>query len=127
MGEKGKVILITRLGADRVRELLPVVVKKIKAAGLNVVWQCDPMHGNTFKTSSGIKTRNFDSIMKELLTTFEVHRELESRLGGIHVEMTGEDVTECVGGPQSLCDEDLKVNYTSYCDPRLNYSQAMEM
>merc|ERR1719411_1604194 len=85
------------------------------------------MHGNTFKTSDGIKTRHFDSIMSEVLKTFQVHKRCSSHLGGIHVEMTGEDVTECTGGPQELDDQDLKINYTSYCDPRLNYAQSMEM
>lgn len=131
--EKGKIILITRFGADKVREKLSVVIQKVRAAGMNVLWQCDPMHGNTRKTEAGMKTRSFDRIRRELMTTLQVHREQGSFLGGVHFEMTGEDVIECTGGPQEIQDKDLGTSnlpsrrYKTGCDPRLNYAQAMSM
>lgn len=125
--EPGRVTLITRMGAKRVAELLPPIVRAVKEAGLRVVWVCDPMHGNTHATEKGIKTRHYDAILEEILTTFRTHIELGTHLGGVHFELTGEDVTECVGGPEELADEDLDTNYTSHCDPRLNYAQSMEM
>jgi 3-deoxy-D-arabino-heptulosonate 7-phosphate (DAHP) synthase class II len=101
----------------------------IRAAGRSntTVWSCDPMHGNTYSTPNGVKTRNFDAILAELTNTFLVHQTNNSYLGGVHFELTGEDVTECVGGPQLLSNHDLNKNYTTYCDPRLNYLQSMEM
>jgi len=125
--EIGKVVLITRFGAERVRELLPSVISVIQEAELNIIWQCDPMHGNTRKTKGGVKTRSFNVILEELQTTFHVHRECGSRLHGVHFELTGENVTECTGGPQHLRDHHLNQNYKSYCDPRLNYQQSMEI
>lgn len=99
----------------------------VQSAGLNVVWICDAMHGNTHKTSTGVKTRSFALVLKEIELTFEVHTQLGSIMAGVHFEMTGENVTECLGGPQNLRDDDLATNYTSYCDPRLNYAQSMEV
>lgn len=92
-----------------------------------MVWECDPMHGNTETTKDGIKTRNFQNILSELLSTFEVHSEMGTWLGGVHFELTGEDVTECTGGSANLSDADLHQNYQSFCDPRLNYNQSLEM
>lgn len=123
----GKVVLITRLSAKQVGELLPRVIRTIQAADLNIIWQCDPMHGNTRKTEAGIKTRSFNVILDEITQTLQIHSECGSILHGVHFELTGENVTECTGGPQNLQDEDLGLNYTSYCDPRLNYQQSMEM
>jgi 3-deoxy-7-phosphoheptulonate synthase len=119
--------LVCRLGAEQVRKYLPDLVTAVSGAGLRVIWSCDPMHGNTKLTKDGIKTRNFDVILKELTVTFEVHSECNSRLGGVHFELTGEYVTECTGGPQQIQDEDLHQRYTTYCDPRLNYTQSMEV
>ena len=124
----GRVTLITRFGAAKVREMLPRVLNKVSEAGLIVAWECDPMHGNTFKSdNSGIKTRSFDDILKELLETFDVHEECGTWLGGVHFEMTGDNVTECTGGASGLDDKDLSTNYESFCDPRLNYHQSLEM
>lgn len=125
--EPGKIVLITRFGADRVEELLPKAIQGIRHAGMRVVWQCDPMHGNTSKTQQNVKTRRFDAVLQELSLSFRVHRECHSFLGGVHFELTGDDVTECVGGPQDLKEDQLADNYTTYCDPRLNYAQSMEM
>jgi len=123
----GKIALITRFGCENIWQFLPPMIKAVKAAGLPVVWSCDPMHGNTYATPSGIKTRNFDQILAELTATFQVHQLYGSRLMGVHFELTGEDVTECVGGPQYLGEHSLKMRYTTYCDPRLNYLQSLEM
>jgi 3-deoxy-7-phosphoheptulonate synthase len=125
--ELGRITLITRLGAGHVEELLPPVIRKVRDAGLAVVWICDPMHGNTHKTSAGIKTRNVEDVFAELVETFQCHIDLGSRLGGVHFELTGDNVTECVGGPQNISETDLHLRYTSYCDPRLNYAQSMEL
>ncbi len=124
-GEKGKIVLITRMGAARVAETLPKIVEAVGAAGLRVLWITDPMHGNTQTTASGIKTRDFDDILQEIETSFEVHERLGTVLGGVHFELTGEDVTECIGGGLNVADLDKK--YVSLCDPRLNYRQALEM
>ncbi len=123
--EPGKILLITRLGADRVRETLPPLIEAI--GGRRAGWSCDPMHGNTVLTPDGRKTRPFDSVLKELVDTFEVHHRSGSILCGVHFELTGENVTECVGGAVPLVEEDLATNYRTYCDPRLNYDQSMEM
>lgn len=127
--EVGKITLITRYGASRVRELLPAHIRAVEDSEYArcVVWQCDPMHGNTRSTPSGIKTRRFADILAELRESLAVHREEGSYLGGVHLELTGEAVTECVGGSEGLAEEDLGVNYTSYCDPRLNEKQALEL
>jgi 3-deoxy-7-phosphoheptulonate synthase len=123
--EAGKLVCITRMGADAVERSLPPLVEAVTREGRRVLWMCDPMHGNTQATASGVKTRSFDHILKEIELSFAVHRELGTHLGGIHFELTGEDVTECVGG--GLSEADLDKNYASVCDPRLNYRQALEM
>ncbi|NUQ68057.1 MAG: 3-deoxy-7-phosphoheptulonate synthase [Phycisphaerales bacterium] len=125
--EPGKVVLITRLGAERVRDLLPRLISRVADAAGRVLWVCDPMHANTQSTTSGIKTRSFDAILAELETTFETHAACGSHLGGVHFELTGEDVTECVGGAAGVTEADLSTRYASFCDPRLNYQQALEM
>ncbi len=125
--EPGRLTLITRLGASKVASTLPPLVHAVQNEGLAVVWCCDPMHGNTYSTGDGIKTRAFEDILAELQSTFEVHAAEGSHLGGIHFELTGEHVTECVGGPENLDDKDLHLRYTTYCDPRLNYAQSLNM
>ena len=123
----GKVTLITRFGAGKVAAMLPPIIKAVQAAALPVVWICDAVHGNTFKSSNGYKTRPFDAVIKELQLCFETHTGCGSRLGGVHLELTGDNVTECVGGPQDLAEADLPLRYTTYCDPRLNYAQSLEI
>ncbi len=123
----GKVVLITRMGRKHVEERLPELIEGIASAGLNVVWSCDPMHGNTFSTEDGIKTRNFDDILQEIRETFNIHNKMGTYLGGAHLELTGDNVTECIGGARGLQEERLKENYQTYCDPRLNYQQSLEM
>jgi len=125
--EPGKLVLITRMGAQRVAEALPPVVEAMRRAGRLVLWVCDPMHGNTVSTSTGIKTRSFDDVLREVEQSFDVHERLGSYLGGVHFELTGEDVTECVGGAVGITEQDLERNYATLCDPRLNYRQALEM
>lgn len=125
--EWGRITLITRLGASKVAELLPSLVSSVAEAGLNVTWSCDPMHGNIVRMSDGLKTRYFDSIMSEVLVSQKVHHDLGSWLGGLHIEMTAEDVTECVGGEIGVTESQLALNYQSYCDPRLNYAQSLEL
>ncbi|MCY1082688.1 class II 3-deoxy-7-phosphoheptulonate synthase [Archangium lansingense] len=125
--EPGKIVLITRMGAQRVTDALPPVVEAMRRAGRLVLWVCDPMHGNTVSTSSGIKTRSFDDVLREVELSFDVHEQLGSFLGGVHFELTGEDVTECVGGAVGITEQDLERNYATLCDPRLNYRQALEM
>lgn len=125
--EPGRMVIITRFGARRVAELLPPLIEAVRAAGRKVVWVSDPMHGNTIKTNSGHKTRDFDSILRELDQCIAIHRAHDSTLGGVHFEMTGEDVTECVGGASGVREQDLSQNYTTSCDPRLNSQQALEM
>jgi 3-deoxy-7-phosphoheptulonate synthase len=125
--EAGKIVLITRFGKGEVDNKLPELIKSVKREGMPVVWSCDPMHGNTFATDTNIKTRNFDDIIKEIRKTFEIHRNQGSYLGGVHLELTGDNVTECVGGARGLAEGELHQNYKSYCDPRLNYQQSLEM
>ncbi|KAI1642651.1 DAHP synthetase [Daldinia loculata] len=127
--EVGKVTLITRYGAEKVRELLPGHIRAVEGSEYRgaCIWQCDPMHGNTRSTASGIKTRRFGDIFDELRETLSVHREEGSYLGGVHLELTGDAVTECVGGSEGLDEDDLSTNYTSFCDPRLNEKQALEL
>ncbi len=125
--EKGKILLITRLGVNFVGSLLPILIQEIKKHDLNVCWSCDPMHGNTFFTPQGIKTRSFHDIYQELKETLVIHESMNSILGGLHLEMTGENVTECLGGSSHIEMTDLGANYTTYCDPRLNYSQSLEL
>ena len=126
-GEPGRLTLIHRFGAKQVDDLLPPMIETVRAIGKPVLFCCDPMHGNTETTSDGIKTRRFDNIRYELERSFEIHRENGSRLGGVHFEMTGENVTECIGGSSGLGEQDLRHDYRSRVDPRLNYEQALEM
>ncbi|HYY77659.1 MAG TPA: 3-deoxy-7-phosphoheptulonate synthase class II [Actinomycetes bacterium] len=123
----GRLTLVARLGAGRVEELLPPLVRAVRDAGHPVVWACDPMHGNTFVGPSGRKTRRFGDVMRELAGFFAVHRAEGSHPGGIHVELTGEDVTECLGGADEIQDGHLHRRYETACDPRLNASQALEL
>jgi len=126
--EAGRITLIGRFGADKIEEHLPRLIDVVKRAGRTVVWCCDPMHGNTIKASSGYKTRPFDRILAEVQSFFEIHRRMGTYAGGVHIEMTGDDVTECVGGGASAVTEaSLKDRYHTYCDPRLNASQALEL
>ena len=125
--EIGKVTLITRYGEGKIEGLLGDHIEAVKRSGHVVVWQCDPMHGNTRSTPTGIKTRPFSSILSEVSSALKIHRQHGSFLGGVHLELTGEAVTECVGGSEGLTDDDLSLNYTSYCDPRLNEKQALEL
>jgi len=123
----GRMTLVARMGAGQVRDVLPAIVEKVEATGRLVVWTCDPMHGNTIESASGYKTRHFDRIVDEVSGFFEVHAALGSRPGGIHVELTGDDVTECLGGGQQIADADLATHYETACDPRLNTQQALEL
>jgi 3-deoxy-7-phosphoheptulonate synthase len=123
----GRLTLISRMGNGKVRDVLPAIVEKVTATGHLVVWECDPMHGNTHESPTGYKTRHFDRIVDEVLGFFEVHRGLGTHPGGIHVELTGEDVTECLGGAQAISDADLHGRYETACDPRLNTQQALEL
>lgn len=124
-GEPGRLMLITRFGATHVSEKLPALVEAMEDRP--VLWICDPMHGNTRATSGGVKTRSYDSILEELEKTLDVHAGLGTWLGGVHFELTGEDVTECVGGAGGPTEDDLHENYASACDPRLNYQQSLEL
>jgi len=125
--EPGRLSLIQRMGAGKVAEKLPPLVEAIRREGRRVLWICDPMHGNTESTSNGYKTRRFDNIRSELDQSFDLHASLGSRLGGVHLELTGENVTECLGGARMLTETDLERAYTSTVDPRLNYEQSMEI
>ncbi len=125
--EPGKIALITRMGAKKVEAALPRVIEAVKRSGRRVLFICDPMHGNTQSTSSGVKTRDFDDIVREVEVSFDVHDAQGTHLGGVHVELTGEDVTECTGGAAGITEKDLDRNYLSMCDPRLNYRQALEL
>jgi 3-deoxy-7-phosphoheptulonate synthase len=122
----GKITLIHRMGHDKVQTKLPPLVEAVRSTGRTVLWVCDPMHGNTETTPQGIKTRRFDNIVSELEQSFELHAQVGSRLGGVHVELTGENVTECIGGARGLAESDLERAYKSRVDPRLNYEQALE-
>ncbi|MCK0170348.1 3-deoxy-7-phosphoheptulonate synthase class II [Aliiroseovarius sp. S1123] len=123
----GRLTLIARFGAGKVAEHLPRLIKTVQEEGANVVWSCDPMHGNTIKSASGYKTRPFDSVLKEVQEFFAVHKAEGSVPGGVHFEMTGSDVTECTGGVRAVTDEDLSDRYHTACDPRLNASQSLEL
>ncbi|KAK0731337.1 DAHP synthetase [Lasiosphaeris hirsuta] len=127
--EAGKITLITRYGAAKVADLLPAHIRAVEDSEYTrtVVWQCDPMHGNTQSVSGGIKTRAFSDIFSELQQTLRIHKEQRSYLGGVHLELTGDAVTECLGGSEGLDEDDLSTNYTSFCDPRLNEKQALEL
>ena len=125
--EKGKITLISRFGHQNVEKFLPKLIRGIKKEGLNVVWSCDPMHGNTIKSTSGFKTRPFNDVVNEVKNVFAVHQAESSYAGGLHVEMTGQDVTECTGGAKKISDADLSSRYHTHCDPRLNSDQAIEL
>ena len=125
--EPGRLTFVTRFGAGQIRDRLPHLVEKVSAAGVEVAWVCDPMHGNTFEASSGHKTRRFDDVIEEVQGFFDVHRALGTWPGGVHVELTGDDVTECVGGGEELAEVDLAHRYESVCDPRLNRVQSLEL
>ena len=123
--EPGKIVLVPRLGMKHVSEKLPPLLTAIQRARRKVLWVCDPMHGNATVTRAGIKTRNFDDILGEVEASLDVHRQVGTYFGGVHFELTGDDVTECVGA--GLGEDDLSRNYESLCDPRLNYRQALQM
>lgn len=125
--EAGRLTLIARFGAGKVAEHLPRLIQAVKDEGANVVWTCDPMHGNTIKSASGYKTRPFERVLQEVRDFFDVHKAEGTIPGGVHFEMTGKDVTECTGGLRAVSDEDLSDRYHTACDPRLNASQALEL
>lgn len=125
--EAGRLTLIARMGADNVFDNLPRLVKRVKVEGRKVVWSCDPMHGNTIKASSGYKTRPFDAILSEVKNFFDVHKAEGTHAGGVHFEMTGTDVTECIGGAREVTEDALSDRYHTHCDPRLNGGQALEL
>ncbi|RSM66037.1 3-deoxy-7-phosphoheptulonate synthase class II [Amycolatopsis sp. WAC 01376] len=124
-GEPGRVTLVSRMGHSRVRDVLPPIVEKVTASGSQVIWQCDPMHGNTYLSANGYKTRRLHRMVDEITGFFEVHRQLGTHPGGIHVEVTGDDVTECLSRVPAVTEEDLPNRYETACDPRLNARQAM--
>jgi 3-deoxy-7-phosphoheptulonate synthase len=125
--EPGRLTFIKRMGAGKIRESLPALVDGVTKSGAQVLWVCDPMHGNTFETATGYKTRQFDDVMDEVKGFFEVHKSLGTHPGGIHIELTGDDVTECLGGGEKISESDLASRYESACDPRLNHSQSLEL
>ncbi len=125
--EPGRITLISRMGAQNVTQKLPALVRAVRAEGRRVVWLCDPMHGNTITTASRVKTRSFDAILSEVRSFFDVHAAESSRAGGVHVEMTGSNVTECIGGARALTEADLGNRYETFCDPRLNAEQSLEL
>jgi 3-deoxy-7-phosphoheptulonate synthase len=125
--EPGRLTFISRMGNHRVREVLPSVVRAVEATGHRVIWQCDPMHGNTHTSGTGYKTRHFDRILDEVQGFFEVHHALGTHPGGLHVELTGENVTECLGGARNISEADLHWRYETACDPRLNPEQSLEL
>ncbi|CAN2193359.1 AroG 3-deoxy-D-arabino-heptulosonate 7-phosphate (DAHP) synthase [Candidatus Nanopelagicaceae bacterium] len=125
--EPGRITFITRMGAKTVREALPALVDGVTKSGANVLWVCDPMHGNTFESKNGYKTRNFEDVLDEVRGFFEVHKKLGTHPGGIHIELTGDDVTECLGGGDKVSEKDLESRYETACDPRLNHSQSLEL
>jgi 3-deoxy-7-phosphoheptulonate synthase len=125
--EPGRLTLIARFGAGKVGEHLPRLIRTVQAEGAQVLWTCDPMHGNTIKSASGFKTRPFDSVLREVREFFAIHKAEATIPGGVHFEMTGKDVTECTGGVRAVSDEDLSSRYHTACDPRLNASQSLEL
>jgi 3-deoxy-7-phosphoheptulonate synthase len=125
--EPGRLTLIGRFGSDKIEKHLPKLIRAVKKAGRTVVWSCDPMHGNTISAASGYKTRPFERILKEVDLFFEIHRAEGTHAGGIHVEMTGQNVTECTGGAGAISEADLSDRYHTHCDPRLNADQALEL
>lgn len=125
--DPGRLVLISRMGHDKVEDILPDLVRAVSREGRNVVWTCDPMHGNTIKAQSGYKTRPFDQILQEVRGFFAVHEAEGTHAGGVHIELTGQNVTECTGGAQAITDEGLSDRYHTHCDPRLNASQSLEL
>ena len=125
--EAGRLTLISRMGAEKVEQFLPPLVQAVRDAGKAVVWSCDPMHGNTIKSPSGIKTRKFTDILSEVRSFFAIHKSENTIGGGVHFEMTGQDVTECLGGAQAISELNLADRYHTHCDPRLNASQSLEL
>ena len=125
--EKGRITLITRMGINKIYDNLPKLINCIESNGLNILWMCDPMHGNTYKLKSGYKTRHFNTIVKEIEAFFNIHNDLGTIPGGVHLEFTGEHVTECLGGADNIIDNDLENQYDTACDPRLNVNQSLEL
>ncbi len=125
--EPGRITLISRMGKDGIDKFLPSLVKAVKNNGNKVIWSCDPMHGNTIKSSNGFKTRKFDDILSEIKSFFSIHKTIGTYAGGVHFEMTGQDVTECLGGNQKISEINLSDRYHTHCDPRLNSSQSVEL
>jgi 3-deoxy-7-phosphoheptulonate synthase len=125
--EPGRLTLIARFGAGQVGDHLPRLIRAVEEEGANVVWSCDPMHGNTIKAAKGYKTRPFESVLREVQEFFHVHKSEGTIPGGVHFEMTGQDVTECTGGVRAVTFEGLSDRYHTACDPRLNASQALEL
>ena len=125
--EEGRLTLITRFGENNVEKHLPGLIKLIKSEGKNVIWSCDPMHGNTITSSNGYKTRPLDKIISEVKDFIDIHNSEGTYAGGIHVEMTGQNVTECTGGTQKISEEDLSDRYHTHCDPRLNANQSLDL
>jgi 3-deoxy-7-phosphoheptulonate synthase len=125
--EPGRIVLISRMGSDKVTAHLPALLQAVRRAGRTPVWCCDPMHGNTVTSTSGYKTRDFERILQEVRGFFAAHAQEGTYPGGLHFEMTGQDVTECRGGAQELTDEGLSMRYRTACDPRLNGSQSLEL
>jgi 3-deoxy-7-phosphoheptulonate synthase len=125
--EPGRLTLITRFGAKKIEEYLPKLAREMKREGFQLVWSCDPMHGNTYTAGSGYKTRNFDHILQEIRSFFQIHWNEGTVPGGVHFELTGENVTECTGGDRQIKDEQLVNNYLTNCDPRLNAEQSLEL
>ncbi|MFT5224092.1 MAG: 3-deoxy-7-phosphoheptulonate synthase [Glaciecola sp.] len=123
----GRLTFITRMGANKVSEHLPPMVRHVRDRGYDVVWSCDPMHGNTFSTDNGFKTRRVEDVMAEVRSFFEVHDAEGTVPGGVHFELTGDDVTECIGGDRALEALDLEARYETACDPRLNVEQSLEL
>ena len=125
--QPGRLTLIHRFGVKDIENALPKAIEAVRQTGQTVLWICDPMHGNTETAAGGLKTRRFENILKELDTAFRIHAEMGSYLGGVHIELTGDDVTECTGGARGLTDADLQRAYRSSVDPRLNHEQALEL
>ena len=125
--EAGRITLITRFGHNKVKDYLPQLIRKVQEEGRSVVWSCDPMHGNTIKSSDGVKTRRFDQILAEVKKNIQIHKAEGAYAGGIHLEMTGQNVTECTGGLDDISEADLSNRYHTHCDPRLNANQAIEL
>jgi 3-deoxy-7-phosphoheptulonate synthase len=125
--EPGRLTLISRFGHDKVEAYLPKLIRAVEREGRKVIWSCDPMHGNTISAASGFKTRPFDRILKEVESFFAIHKAEGTHGGGIHIEMTGKNVTECTGGARAISPDELSDRYHTHCDPRLNADQALEL